>query len=186
VIAFIFLPVVAFFLAASFLNDKNSGIRYVLPAYPLIHVWISGLVRDDLKKSGWLRVSLAFFLAWVLAACLWIWPHYLMYFNPIAGGPDKAYRVAVVAEDWGQDLEGLGKFCQRHGIESIWYNRAGMPSLYGVNHQPLPCYTQVTGWVAIHLVDLYRPRDPGCYDWIKKYQLVEKIGYTIYVYRIPD
>jgi hypothetical protein len=97
--------------------------------------------------------------------------------------------VAVVGEDWGQDMKGLGKFCQQKGIKKIWYNPygAGMPSLYRVPHQTFPCNEEFSGWIAVHLVDLYRPHTPGCYDWIKKYdEPLKKIGHSIYIYQIPE
>jgi hypothetical protein len=60
----------------------------------------------------------------------------------------------------------------------------GMPSLYGLHYQTFPCSTPVQGWVAVHMVDLYRPREPGCYDWLKSYSPVAKVGYTIWIYQI--
>ena len=214
---FIFLPAITFFMAASFLNDLNIGVRYVLPAYPLLFLWIGRLLasgarltlgaqptlgaRVTVRLSSRLKASPAHFAqplprwrryvvpalaGWTVAASLWIWPDYLMYWNPIAGGPDRAWRIAVAGEDWGQDLPGLARYVKEHGIENLHYNvyGIGMPSLYSLHYQTFPCSTPVSGWVAVHMVDLYRPRAPGCYDWLKAYSPVAKVGYTIWIYRI--
>lgn len=213
---FIFLPAITFFMAASFLNDLNLGVRYVLPAYPILFVWIGRLAAEPKALLGarltlgarptlgarltpgarsahsaqplprWRRYVVPALAAWTVAASLWIWPDYLMYWNPVAGGPDRAWRIAVAGEDWGQDLPGLARYVKEHGIENLHYNvyGIGMPSLYGLHYQTFPCSTPVQGWVAVHMVDLYRPREPGCYDWLKSYSPVAKVGYTIWIYQI--
>ena len=183
---FIFLPALTFFLAASFLNELNLGVRYVLPAYPLLFVWIGRLLPQGAMLPRWRHYLIPALAGWTLAASLWIWPHYLMYWNPLSGGPDRAWRVAVVGEDWGQDVARLARYVQEHKIENLHYNLYGIgtPSLYGLHYQAFPCRTPVQGWVAVHMVDLFRPREPGCYDWLKAYQPVAKVGYTIWIYRI--
>ena len=183
---FIFLPAITFFLAASFLNDLNLGVRYVLPAYPLLFVWIGRLAPSGLRLPRWRHVAIPALLAWTIAAGLWIWPHYLMYWNPLSGGPDRAWKISVVGEDWGQDVALLARYAKQHNIQDLHYNPYGIgtPSLYGLHHQTFPCQTPVKGWVAVHMVDLFRPRSPGCYDWLKTREPVAKVGYTIWIYRI--
>ena len=183
---FLFLPGLVFFLAASFLNELNIGVRYVLPAYPLLFVWIGRLLSEDKKIPRWRQLAIPVLLGWLIAASLWTWPHYLMSWNQLSGGPDQAWKISVAGEDWGQDLPGLARYVQEHKIENLHYNvyGIGMPSLYGLRTQTFPCATPVTGWVAVHMVDLFRPRFPGCYDWLKAYQPVAKVGWTIWIYRI--
>ena len=183
---FIFAPVIAFFLAASFLNDLNLGVRYVLPAYPLLFVWIGRLLPQGERIPRWKHYLVPALAAWTVAAGLWIWPNYLMYWNPLSGGPDRAWKISVVGEDWGQDVALLARYVKQHNVANLHYNLYGIgtPSLYGLRYQTFPCQTPVQGWVAVHMVDLFRPREPGCYDWLKSYQPVAKVGYTIWIYRI--
>jgi 4-amino-4-deoxy-L-arabinose transferase-like glycosyltransferase len=183
---FIFLPALTFFLAASFLNDLNLGVRYVLPAYPLLFVWIGRLLPEGAKLPRWRHYLIPALAGWTIAACLWIWPHYLMYWNPLSGGPDRAWKISVVGEDWGQDVALLARYVNQHNIQDLHYNLYGIgtPALYGLRYRTFPCQTPVKGWVAVHMVDLYRPRSPGCYDWLKAEKPVAKVGYTIWVYRI--
>jgi hypothetical protein len=73
-----------------------------------------------------------------------MWPHYLAYFNPLAGGPRHGYRHLVDSSlDWGQDLPGLKQWIDRgHAAprEAIYlsYFGVGVPRYYGLPTLELP------------------------------------------------
>ena len=48
-----------------------------------------------------------------------MYPHYLAYFNWIAGGPVNGYKHLVHSSlDWGQDLPGLKRWLNEHDLDS--------------------------------------------------------------------
>ena len=50
--------------------------------------------------------------------CFAIYPHYLAYFNQLAGGPSNGYRHLVDCSlDWGQDLPGLKRWLKDHDLD---------------------------------------------------------------------
>jgi hypothetical protein len=63
---------------------------------------------------GWLGSGmLALLLIAFAAESLTAWPHFLAYFNVLAGGPRHGYRHLVDSSlDWGQELPGLKKWLQ--------------------------------------------------------------------------
>lgn len=125
-------------------------IRYVLPIFPFMFIWISGLA----PRLGTRRFALAFhrreatfaapdvpstkekedgsaamqsetesprskcaciaaglLLAWSISSSLWYAPHWMSYFNEIAGGPMGGPAHLIDAQvDWGQDLLYLKKW----------------------------------------------------------------------------
>ncbi len=77
----------------------------------------------------------------LIVQSLLIWPHYLAYFNPIAGGPRNGYRHLIDSSlDWGQDLPGLKKWLEDHKDDPGWlgevylsYFGTGDPQYYGIS-----------------------------------------------------
>ena len=68
------------------------------------------------------------------------------------------------------------------------------PEDHGVRSRRLKGCRPVTGLVAISTnarEGLYKPHGhlgipkPGCYDWLKAYEPVAHVGYSIFVYEIP-
>ncbi len=77
----------------------------------------------------------------MLLVSLWVHPHYLIYFNPVAGGPANGYRLLTDSNvDWGQDLLRLKSWMVEHDVESVklgWFGTAD-PDYYDITHEPLP------------------------------------------------
>ncbi|MFA6568091.1 MAG: glycosyltransferase family 39 protein [Victivallales bacterium] len=98
-------------------SRMNIGQRHVLVLYPAAFI-LAGAAIPLLKKSpSYLRMSACFLLLWFLAESLAIWPHYLAYFNQLAGGPKNGYRHLVDSSlDWGQDLKSLGRWLKAKGL----------------------------------------------------------------------
>ena len=192
-------------------SPKQLGLRYVLPIYPLLFV-ISGRVlsRPSTEGSGasgmrWpKKAAAAALLIWGLGTNLSAFPHYLTYLNEYAG--DRKLGVLWVADsnlDWGQDLIGLKRYMDRAKIPSVKFSYFGNvnPEYYGVNYEYLyspsfvrkreadlfPRCLPVDGYVAISATNLagefIDPHD--CYAWVRKYEPIEVVGNTIFVYYIP-
>jgi hypothetical protein len=106
-----FLIVPALFLAAYFslLFRLDIGLRYLLPIFPFLFVFASRAAAafslpalDVRTRLGTAAVSVL--VLWLGIASASIHPHYLAYFNEIAGGPQGGSRWLIDSNlDWGQD-----------------------------------------------------------------------------------
>jgi hypothetical protein len=98
--------------AFSVTSHLNIGHRHILPTYPALFIVAGLLVRPG--GSRWLVAMAAALFVWNAAESARIRPHYLAYFNPIAGGPENGWRHLVDSSlDWGQDLPGLDAWLRR-------------------------------------------------------------------------
>jgi Tfp pilus assembly protein PilF len=119
------------------LSRFNIGVRHLLPIYPFLFVLIGGAVqglwRDGsrIKKGGLIIVGL-----WYVGSTLWSFPHYISYFNELAGGAKNGHKVLLDSNlDWGQDLKGLKKWLDQRGIQHVQlaYFGTADPKYYGVD-----------------------------------------------------
>ena len=185
----ILVPVILFPLYFSIFR-LSRGIRYILPIYPLLCVWIGQLaLRIKCRSIGpILQWSILFLLIWYAGACLWISPHYLAYFNEIGGGPNNGINLLFESDfDWGQELKGLKSYLDEKKIGRIKlaYFSTADPAHYGIKFDPLPCERPAkpeSGLIAASATVL---QVWGCYDWLKNYRPIDKVGYTIFIYDIP-
>jgi 4-amino-4-deoxy-L-arabinose transferase-like glycosyltransferase len=137
--------------------------------------------RHDIARPA------ALLLAWAAAAVLARQPHNLMYFNEWVGGPENGWRWSVIGDDWGQDTAGLGRWMAEHGVEHVYYDYYGEgdPETWGVNSTSTfgdPSRIPPGSWVAVHVTVLMRNADD--YRWLEGLEPVEKIGHTIFLYRV--
>jgi len=172
------------------LNEKNIGIRHLLPILPLLYVYLAPVWSWAVKHRPWRWLVLAL-LAWDGVSSLAVYPDYLVYFNELAGGPEGGLKISVVGEDWGQDVAGLGRWMKANGVEEVFYMPYGSadPRAYGVNYQRIPCGPSAPGIYALHIVEKLRPledRPADCYQWLDRFQPIAKIGHTIWIYQISE
>ena len=79
--------------------------------------------RRAFRPAG---VVIALLLGWQLVGSALAYPHYLAFFNELAGGSDQGYRRLVDSSlDWGQDLPGLKRWLDDNGLQ-----RSGHPPVY--------------------------------------------------------
>jgi len=189
------IPLAVYFVVACIWLEITLGIRYVLPIFPLLFVFIATQLAPT--GSGWLRSTVFALCAWLGIASLWIHPHYLAYFNEIAGGPSQGHRYLLDSNiDWGQDLATLGDYLEERGNPPVWLAYFGVedPEDYILRSRRLKGCRPVKGLVAISTnvrEGLYKPHGhlgmpkPGCYDWLKAHEPMAHLGYSIFVYDIP-
>ena len=169
----------------------SRGVRYILPVYPLLCVWTSQIALQLRERtlSRKLRWGILFLLVWYAAGTLYIAPHYMAYFNEIAGGPNNGINLLFESDfDWGQELKGLDAYLKNKNIDRIKLGcfSTADPAHYGIRFEPLPCETPAkreTGLIAASATAL---QTWGCYDWLKEYKPVDRVGYTIFIYNIPS
>jgi hypothetical protein len=186
---FLLVPILLFPLYFSIFK-LSRGIRYILPIYPLLCVWIGPLasrIKCRAPRPA-LQWSLLFLLIWYAGASLWISPHYLAYINEIGGGPNNGINLLFESDfDWGQEMKGLRSYLAEKKIDRVKlaYFSTADPAHYGIRYESLPCETPPkpeSGFIAASATVL---QVWGCYDWLKNYQPVDKVGYTIFIYNIP-
>jgi 4-amino-4-deoxy-L-arabinose transferase-like glycosyltransferase len=193
---FLGIPALIYALVACFWLRVPLGLRYVLPLYPLLHLYVATRLAPQRATAA--RVALAVGCAWLVVSSLWIHPHYLAYFNELLGGPRRAYRQLVESNlDWGQDLGTLADYLEKRGNPPVWlaYFGAEKPARYGLRAKRLRSCEPVSGLVAISatlLQGLHSPANPfrrapeGCFDWLLEQEPVAQPGYSILVYEIAD
>lgn len=127
-------------------SHLNIGERYILPTYPPMFVLAGATAFWFYLPSRALKGVVLASVAWFMLESVSVRPHYLAYFNQIAGGPAQAYRHLVDSSlDWGQDLPGLKRWLDRHGFTDpertpvyLAYFGSGSPAYYGIKARALP------------------------------------------------
>lgn len=123
-------------------SNLNLGHRHLIPIYPALYIlagmnvlWLAIPLRS-------VKIFVYSMLAWFVAESFWIRPHYLAYFNQLAGGPSQGYKHFVDSSlDWGQDLPGLKAWLDKNAkSQSIYlaYFGTGDPNYYGIQSIRLP------------------------------------------------
>lgn len=98
--------------AACLTSGINIGQRHLLPIYPVVLVWL-GAAGWWVARNRGARLVVLTTLIWLAGETLYRWPHYLAYFNQVAGGPSEGFKHLVDSSlDWGQDLRGLATWLQ--------------------------------------------------------------------------
>ncbi len=208
---FLLVAVVAFYLLAM-QSALNIGYRHVLPALPYLLLLIAGLAAPEVRAVRVGRLSprgmLAAGVAILVAIAIWIHPHYLSFFNAIAGGPSNGYRVLTDSNvDWGQDLVRLKGWMEDNGINEVmlgWFGTAD-PDYYAIAHQPLPGLGRdrffrlwwevpfdpvapAPGVYAISASSLWEPplrvAEKNVYAWFRAREPDDRIGYSILIYDV--
>ncbi|MGD8966580.1 MAG: glycosyltransferase family 39 protein [Anaerolineae bacterium] len=202
---FILIPPVVLLLISTTVR-LNLGYRHLLPILPFLAVHIGRLAKRPVFKTK--PVSMYFVIglaAWLAISTLTIYPHFLAYFNAIGGGPERGWRILVDSNiDWGQDLKGLGIWMEQEDVERVklsWFGSA-RPQAYGIPHDLLPGLPYgFSAWedppfnpeqpepgvyaISVsNLVGVAFP-DHDLYAWFRARQPSTKIGYSLFVYRVP-
>jgi 4-amino-4-deoxy-L-arabinose transferase-like glycosyltransferase len=212
-LAFLLLPAAIFF-AVCVWTRLNIGHRHILPIYPFLFVLCGSLALEWRNwKPSMRRATAAIALTIVALGSVvvfappWrpavVFPHYLAYFNELAGGPRNGYKQLVDSNlDWGQGLKELKAWLERNGITepiNLCYFGVTDARYYGFPHVNLPGtfdtapsvnfdQARIPGYVAIsatHLQGLYFSEEgrAAWREFLANASLVDTIGYSIFIYR---
>jgi hypothetical protein len=144
---------IAVYLFISVAAHLNIGHRHILPIYPFLYL-LCGVLGAEWQRLRvfWKILSAIPVVGGIVLSSQFVFsplghlqsvgPHYLAYFNELAGGPRYGYRDLVDSNlDWGQDLKGLKSWLDLHQIhEPVRLSYFGMadPRYYGIRHFNLP------------------------------------------------
>lgn len=188
---FLLVPMALFFVSSMF-SSIDIGYRNILPMLPFVYVYVGKVAASAAARSA--RVALLLLCAWYAIGTVVVAPHYLAYFNELIGGPDNGYRYLVDSNlDWGQDLENLKKYLDAQGIQEVYLSYFGTadPAYYGIRYRPLPNAPpgseDATAYYAISATNLQNvyAQEGATRHWLADFDPIDRIGYSIFVYRLP-
>lgn len=195
------------YVIASLASSLNIGYRHLLPILPLLYVGIASSVvqvPDHASRVTHhvIRITQYALLLWLALGTLDIAPHYLAFFNELAGGADNGWRyLADSNTDWGQGYKALARFQEERGLGKvrlsafIFYD----PAAYGVEYEAL---TPLRGDTPAVFPSRLNPSpgdyvisattldgiplvDPEMYDWFRKREPDARIGHVLFYYHVP-
>lgn len=201
-------PVAVFVLITFEMRDQYASVRYLLPAFPFAFISIGRLGLLAPPQGRPLCARLAFLvvlaaLAWNVTSAARIYPHYMSYFNELAGGPSHGPKHLLESNiDWGQDLLFLKRWIQRHPETQplgLAYYGGIDPAVLGVDFRLPPVTVEALspGWYAVSV----NMRDglgfpvfdgngrrryvaPGAYTYFRYFDPVDYAGYSIAIFHI--
>jgi hypothetical protein len=132
------------YTAFAIASPLNIGHRHLLPIYPALFV-VCGAVASLLQNKWRAALVIAPLLFWQIGESIAVRPHYLAYFNQIAGGQTNGHQHLVDSSlDWGQDLPALKSWIDNHhpNVDGkplyLAYFGTADPRANGVDAKPLP------------------------------------------------
>lgn len=119
------LVFVGIYAAFALASSLNIGHRHLLPLYPLLYVCAGAAVLA--VRSRFMAALVLALAAWQAVEAIRVRPHYLTYFNALAGGPTGGHRFLVDSSlDWGQGLPDLKRWLDAHaGTERVYLSYFG-------------------------------------------------------------
>ncbi len=169
---FLIVPFLFFWIFCNFFTTMQTGIRYLLPAYPFLIIFIGSLFQNpELWKKIQFKIPVLGLLAWHVISPLTYTPNYLSYFNELIGSRLNAYRYLADSNlCWGQNGFWLKSYLKRHPDARV---------------DPL---TPTSGLVVVDVNRLLGLADPPeAFAWIREhYQPVGHVSHAHLVFRIPE
>ncbi|MDW8068687.1 MAG: phospholipid carrier-dependent glycosyltransferase [Anaerolineae bacterium] len=186
------------------------GYRYLLPMLPFLFVLTGHVVRSVpcvmRHACSVFRLSLFLCLVWLVFGTMRIFPHYLTFFNELAGGPYGGHRYLVDSNlDWGQSFKALREWMNSQAIEIenesvyISFYTYGEPSLYGIAYRsytwetpedgvPL-VYSRFNPPPGLHIIGATTLQgvfvgEPDNFDWFRHREPIARPGIALFVYRV--
>ncbi|MBC7227586.1 MAG: glycosyltransferase family 39 protein [Thermoflexales bacterium] len=191
---------------ATLFSTIAIGYRYMLPALPFLFVLTGrGARSTEYGTRRCFVIPLVACLAWLALGTLRIAPHYLAFFNELAGGPYGGHRYLVDSNlDWGQSFKALREWMNRYAAENepvyISFYTYGEPSLYGIMYRsyewkspgesasPL-VYSRFNPPPGLHIISATTLQgvfvgEPDNFDWFRHREPIARPGVALFVYRV--
>lgn len=179
--AFLAVPVVVLLVDLSLFFRLDIGFRYFLPALPFLFVFIARVAAPGgylpialpsawkaagWRAAAWRAAAAGGLVAWLVASSFSVHPHYLAYFNELAGGPANGWRWLIDSNlDWGQDDEYVRHVVAARSPAGVLFDPSG----------------PVAGRIAVSVSNLVG-RDPAAarrHAWLRdNFKPIATIGYS--------
>jgi hypothetical protein len=168
-------------------SNINVGLRHALPVIPFL-AGIAGngatFFWNVARARTLMRTCVVILCSWCAISSAACHPDYLSYFNDFAR--PHAEDIAVDSDlDWGQDLPRLWHELSKRSIASVslaYFGTADIRRQFLANVEPLPPWTQKTGWIAISLFWL---KTPEGYAWLESQEPVARVGNSMLLFYVP-
>ena len=185
---------VAAILGVAAAAQVDTGVRLVLPVYPLlallgavgaVELWERGAATVPARRL--VRSAVVATIAGAILVPLRVQPDHLAYFNPLAGeNPEKILVDSNL--DWGQDLYRLGATMKRMRIDSVrvaYFGSATFDAAGVRNARPFDPTERPTGWIAASQTVLAGAWADNSYDWLNELRPVGRVGASLVLYYVP-
>jgi hypothetical protein len=207
---------IALYWGISIQSTLNIGIRHLLPIYPFMALLVSGQLA---RLIDWvathephrLRIfegTLVALVAWYVFSSASVFPHYLSYFNQLAGGPSNGFHYVVDSNlDWGQDAKRLGAWAEANEVPKLCLDYFGWAdphawlgdryvwtsSTQWADAQDFVQRNTCNGWVAVSATFFQNSNgiktfsddsNKNTWRWLMDYQPRVVIGNSIFVWHI--
>lgn len=199
------------YAASSLFSSVNIGYRHLLPLLPFLYVgignrgWVIGkslsrIANHESRITNYiLRFTFYVLIIWLIVGTVALAPHFLTFFNEIAGGARGGYRYLVDSNlDWGQSLWDLRRWMVENSEDHVYYAHysPARPDVYGINADFLPPdprtvafapWNPAPGLYAIGATVLQGPYAPeiNTYAWFRAREPLARLGNALWVYRVP-
>jgi predicted membrane-bound dolichyl-phosphate-mannose-protein mannosyltransferase len=188
----ILLAGMGFYLVVMSVGANDLGIRYLLPIFPMLFIWISRIAPDYwTNRIG--RAVLVILFAWQVWSAVSTFPNYIPFFNELAGGPGRGPDILDDSNiDWGQGLKQAAAYVKENRIQNVLlcsFSPFDNPAYYGLPPNLLPPQMMEkvlyrspaagTYIISAHYVARMKTLDPA---W-RSYRPVARIGESLWVYR---
>lgn len=185
-------PIVLFF-AAAMLSNKQLGLRYILPVYPLLFVFIGNIMVKFSRK--WVFSGTIILLAWYIYSTVRVYPHYHAYANEFIK-PQNLYKYCLDV-DSGETLWLLSEFVKVEKPAKVYlaYFGTELPEFY-FDYQDLHASNnkiinqldnkEFLAISVLWLQDIFSDNSPSSWVWLKDYKIRKNLGQSIFVYDITN
>ena len=155
------------YAAATLGAGLNIGQRHLLPLYPAVFVAAGAAAAWAETRLG--RAAVPALAAWLCVSSLAAYPHFLGYFNELAGGWRRGHLLLADSNvDWSQDLVRLRDWTRARPGENVTLLQSGhAPWPRGLTARPLlpsdplePLAPLEPGWYVVstnELLGLFKP-----------------------------
>lgn len=185
------------YLGLACFSKVQIGHRHILVIYPFLFV-IASLGLSQMKSRA---KPLAFVLVAGLALETWlINPHFLSFFNRLAGGPENGYKYLTDSNvDWGQGMkllrQALNEADLKNGIYLSYFGTAD-PHAYGIRYLDIGSDSitrrkddsaasgmspTVFAISVTHLQATYYA-DKTAFSWLAQYKPSKIVAHSIFIY----
>ena len=203
------IPAVVCFWSVSFQGGFNHHHRYVMQINPLLFVLVAVIVRKKAEQNLMLRILIsAVLIVAMLASTASVAPHYLSFFNSLAGGPRNGWKDLGFSNiNWGQGLLFVADWIEKHpearpiAFELDYGNSKGemfgLPSRSPKRHKSIAIEQDLKGsidfekhsgpcWYIVNVRKLYNLPSSEGLQYLQQMNPVDCIAYSFNVYKINN